>query len=55
VDDNGFDIDRLSPQDRKKYDDRGDIPGYLIPGHSRDGSGSPAGGLSFIYFNTLLS
>jgi hypothetical protein len=27
-------IDSLSPSDRKKYDDRGDIPGYMIPGYN---------------------
>lgn len=28
-------IDNLSPGDRKKYDDRGDIPGYMIPGYNQ--------------------
>ena len=32
--DDFHDIDKLSPQDRKKYDDRGDIPGYMIPGYT---------------------
>lgn len=27
-------LDGLSPSDRKKYDDRGDIPGYMIPSHN---------------------
>lgn len=33
----GEHIDNLSPGERKKYDNRGDIPGYMIPGYNQNG------------------
>lgn len=31
-------LDNISPGDRQKYGDRGDIPGYMIPGYNQYGN-----------------